>query len=52
MKRGFTQTFYADVFQPARKQLLKSGVGVEKVGDRNVLLAAMIAAIEFFFLLS
>jgi len=27
-------------------------VGVEKVGDRNVLLAAMIAAIEFFFLLS
>jgi hypothetical protein len=29
-------------------QLSRTGVGVEKVGDRNVFLAAIIAAIEFF----
>jgi hypothetical protein len=30
------------------QQLLKPGVGVEKVRDRNELFAALIAAIEFF----
>src|ERR1700686_2431713 len=33
-------------------QLLRTGVGVEKVRDRNVFLAAMIAAAEFFVLTS
>jgi hypothetical protein len=34
--------------QPLKSQLLKTGVGVEKLRDRNVFLAASIAAAEFF----
>jgi hypothetical protein len=35
--------------RPLPRQLLKPGVGVEKVRDLNVLLAAIIAAVEFSF---
>jgi hypothetical protein len=46
----FTSTIYAEPGESSTivRLLMKSGVGVEKVGDWNVLLAAIVPVKSFF----